>query len=81
MMDFMFFVKTLALTVAVVLVMQIEIGHRSIETHAMSWVQSSAIVAPLNTVAAGGAKLVRDTTKLITAKLSRTQPKTAKKAE
>ena len=35
MMDFFFFVKTFILTVAIVLVMQIQVGDRSFESHAM----------------------------------------------
>lgn len=58
--DVIFFLKTFVLTVAIVLVMQIEVGHRSIEGHAMSWVQSSAIVSPLNTVARSAGKMVHD---------------------
>ena len=41
MMDFFFFVKTFVLTIAIVLVMQIQVGQSTLETHAMGWVQSS----------------------------------------
>lgn len=60
MMDFLFFIKTFVLTIAVVLFMQIEIGSKSIESHAMGWVQSSAVVAPLHEVARGGSRVVQD---------------------
>jgi hypothetical protein len=60
MSDIVFFVKLFCLTVALVLVMQIQVGDASLETHAMSWIQSSLLVAPLNKVARGGAKMVRD---------------------
>ena len=60
MMDFFFFVKTFILTVAIVLVMQIHVGERSLETHAMSWVQSSSVTEPLHGVARGAAKVVHD---------------------
>ena len=60
MTDIYFFLKTMALTIAIVLVMQIEVGTRTLEGHAMSWVQSSAVVAPLKTVARGASKLVKD---------------------
>lgn len=59
-MDILFFAKTFALTIAIVLVMQIEVGSRSLENHAMSWVQTSSITAPLHGVARGGSRLVRD---------------------
>lgn len=69
MMDFLFFVKTFLLTVAVVVMMQIKVSDKSIESHAMSWVQSSAVVAPLNGVAKGAAKMARDLTAMISAKI------------
>lgn len=62
MTDMMFFVKTFLLTVVLVLAMQLRVGRHTIEHHAMSFVQSSAIVAPLNGVANGAAKMVRDIT-------------------
>lgn len=64
-MDFLFFSKTFLLTLAIVVLMQIQVGERSIESHAMSWVQTSAIVSPLNNVAQGGAKAFRDFTHYI----------------
>ena len=69
MMDFFFFVKTFALTVLIVLLMQIQVGGKSVESHALGWVQSSAVVSPLNSVAGGGAKLVRDVTRAVSASL------------
>ena len=60
MSEFIFFVKTFVLTIAIVLVMQIQVGERSLEVHAMSWVQSSAITTPLNGVKRGAAKMVHD---------------------
>ncbi len=61
-MDFLFFVKTFILTVAIVLMMQIQVGTSTLESHAMSWVQSSSVASPLNTVARGAAKLFHDVT-------------------
>lgn len=62
MMDFLFFVKTFILTVAIVLVMQIQVGNNTLESHAMTWVQSSSVAAPLNSVARGAAKMFHDVT-------------------
>lgn len=64
-MDFMFFIKTVFLTVAIVLLMQIQVGKQTIETHTLSWVQSSAITGPINTVAKGAGKLIHDITEQI----------------
>ncbi len=61
MSDIFFFLKTLILTVAVVLVMQVQVGERTIENHALGWVQSSPIAAELNAVAKGAAKLIKET--------------------
>ena len=78
MMDFVFFVKTFILTVAIVLLMQIQVGSNSIENHAMSFVQSSTIVAPLNTVARGGAKIIRDLTQAVSSRVKRNTKKNKK---
>jgi hypothetical protein len=75
MMDFLFFVKTFFLTIAIVLFMQIQVGSSSIETHAMNFVQSSAIVAPLNTVAKGAAKMIRDVTQTVSARVKKNTKK------
>lgn len=75
MMDILFFVKTFLLTIAIVLVMQIQVGEKSLETHAMSFVQSSAVVAPLNGVAKGAAKMVRDLTETISISVHRNSKK------
>jgi hypothetical protein len=60
MSDFLFFIKLFFLTVAVVLVMQIQIGNRSLESHAIGWVQTSSVTMPLNAAAEGGAKIIND---------------------
>jgi hypothetical protein len=60
MMDILFFVKTFVLTVAIVLLLQTPVGDKSLETHAMTWIQSSAVVAPLHSVARGAAKVVHE---------------------
>ena len=70
MIDFMFFVKTFCLTVVIVVLMQIRIGSNSIENHVMGAVQSSMITAPLNSVAHGGAKLIRDVTQSISSRVT-----------
>lgn len=78
MMDFLFFVKTIFLTIAIVLLMQIQIGERSLENHAMSFVQSSMVVAPLNSVARGAAKFIRDITQTISISVKRNSKKNKK---
>ena len=80
MMDFMFFVKTFLLTIAIVLLMQLQVGSKSIETHAMMFVQSSTIASPLNSVARGAAKMARDLTQKISSRVQ-SNTKKAKKEE
>lgn len=77
-MDFLFFVKTCALTIAIVLLMQIQVGSASIENHAMGFVQSSMITSPLNTVARGAAKMIRDLTQNISARVKQNTKKNKK---
>lgn len=60
MMDFFFFIKMFILTIAIVLVMQIQFDNQSLETHAMSWVQSAAVIGPLHGIKRGAAQLVHD---------------------
>jgi hypothetical protein len=66
MMDILFFVKTFILTIAIVLVMQIQVGDHSLETHAMSWVQTSGAAGPLGEVARGAAKMTHDLSHKVT---------------
>lgn len=65
-MDFFFFVKTFILTVAIVLVMQIQVGDKSLETHAMGWVQASGAAGPLSDVARGASKITHDLSHRVT---------------
>jgi hypothetical protein len=80
MSDLIFFIKLFCLTVALVLVMQIQVGERSLESHAMGWVQTSALVAPLNTVAQGAAKAARDLSSTIHASIEKNTGKKKKEA-
>jgi len=60
MSEILFCIKTFVLTVAIVLAMQIQVGERTIESHALAWVQTSPLVQPLNRVAQGAAKAAQD---------------------
>jgi hypothetical protein len=81
MIDFMFFIKTLALTVAIVMLMQIQIGDRTVEKHAVLFVQSSTVASPLNTVARGASKLIHDVTGKIWSGVHHNVKKKAKKED
>ncbi len=60
MRDLIFLVKAILLTTIIVLILQIQVGQRTLETHALIWIHTSPLIAPLNTVAQGAAKLYRD---------------------
>ena len=70
MMDIFFFIKTFILTIAIVLVMQVQVGDRSIETQAMSWVHSSGVGSPLGDVARGASRMTHDLSRKITGLIS-----------
>lgn len=78
MSEFFFFMKLFLLTIALVLVMQIQVGERSLESHAMGWVQTSALVQPLNSIAVGGAKVIKDLTAKISGSVSQNSGKKKK---
>lgn len=58
--ELLFFLKTFAIGLAVILLMQLKVGENTVEAHAMTFVHSSTVVEPLRAVANGGAKLLQD---------------------
>ena len=72
MMDFYFFLKTMALTLAVVILMQIKIGNKSLEDQALMFFRSSMVEEPLTKMAHGGVKMARDAVKAIQDKINGT---------
>ena len=60
MREVFFCIKTFVLTIAIVIVMQVQVGERTLENHALAWVQTSPLVSPLNTVAQGAAKMIKE---------------------
>lgn len=60
MMDLLFFVKTVAVTLLLVVVLQIKVGPSSLENHAVTFFKGSTVSQPLTQVAQGGAKIVRE---------------------
>ncbi len=62
MSEVFFCIKTFVLTIAIVMVMQVQVGDRTLENHALAWVQTSPLVTPLNSVAHGAAKMIREMT-------------------
>lgn len=61
MMDFFFFVKTFIFTAAVVLLLQIQIGKKTVEIHVRDSVKGSIAASFIGNAAHGGALVVKDT--------------------
>jgi hypothetical protein len=57
--DIIFVIKTLVVTVALVVMMQIKIGPQTIEQRALAWIHHSVAVEQLQEVAAGAVKAGR----------------------
>ncbi|MCB0408057.1 MAG: hypothetical protein KDD34_07635 [Bdellovibrionales bacterium] len=53
--------KSIAVTILIVLLLQIKIGNDTVEDQAVFWFRSSSIVQPIQTVVDGGVKLIRNT--------------------
>ena len=53
-------IKTLVLTLAVIVLLQIKIGDATLEQKTMHWFRTSSLTSPVQEVANGGARLVRD---------------------
>ena len=69
MVDFFFFVKTLLLTIFVVLLLQIEVGKKTVETHVHDWMAGSVAAGFLGNAAHGGANFLKDASFKITKKI------------
>ncbi|MBX3020623.1 MAG: hypothetical protein KF799_03010 [Bdellovibrionales bacterium] len=79
MSEFFYVIKLFLLTLVIVLVMQIQIGERTFESHAMSWLHTSALVAPLNMAATGGAKMIKDLTAKVNSSITKNSDKNVEK--
>ena len=60
MSELFFILKSILLTLVVVVLMRIKIGPLTLEERTTSWVQSAAITLPIQEVANGGVKLIRE---------------------
>lgn len=69
MIDFFFFVKTLFLTLIVVLLLQIQVGSKTVEGHMHEWMEGSVAASFLGNAAHGGAIIIKDTTAALTKKM------------
>ncbi|MCB0350723.1 MAG: hypothetical protein KDD38_06035 [Bdellovibrionales bacterium] len=58
--DLFFFVRVMVITIVVVLLMQIRWGNTTIENHAMNFISSSSVVKPIDDVASGTVRFIRN---------------------
>ena len=69
MMDFFFFMKTLVLTIIVVLLLQIEVEQKTVENHIHDYMVGSIAAGFLGHAAHGGAHIIKDGTRFVTQKM------------
>lgn len=70
MFNFLFILKTFALSVLLLILLQVEVASVSMETRAMRFVRGSSIVEPLRNVSQGGAKLLSEGASFVSDKFS-----------
>lgn len=58
--DLFFFMRVMVITVVVVLLMQIRWGNQTIEHHTMNFITSSSFVEPIDDVANGAVRFIRN---------------------
>ena len=58
--DLLFFIKTIVLTLVVIMLLQIKVGEHTLEQRATTWARKSAVAASLQEVAHGGVLALRD---------------------
>lgn len=69
MIDFFFFMKTLFLTLIVVLCLQIDVGGQTAEKQIHAWMQNALVTGFLSHAAHGGAHMIKDATHKLTEKM------------
>ena len=77
MADFIFVLKCAIVTVAIVVLLQIKIGQRSIEGHTMTWIHHSAVSRHLQDVAEGAVKVGVEAKRGVSSLIGSDQPQEA----
>ncbi|MEZ0392512.1 MAG: hypothetical protein ACAH59_09865 [Pseudobdellovibrionaceae bacterium] len=60
MLELMFVLKSLALSVVVMMCLQVKVGSSSLETHAEHWIQTSSVSNYLQKVSSGAVLAIRN---------------------
>lgn len=79
MLDFFFFLKTMLLTLVVVLLLQFEVGNKTVETHVHDWMVGSVATGFIGNAAHGGANFLKDASFKVTKKIKEHMGAKAKK--
>tara|TARA_B100000749_G_scaffold280893_1_gene280413 strand:+ start:14237 stop:14719 length:483 start_codon:yes stop_codon:yes gene_type:complete len=58
--DILFFIKTIVMTLVVVVLLQVKIGEFTLEQRATQWARQSSVAKPIQDVAHGGLLALRD---------------------
>lgn len=77
MSEFMFVIKGLFIAVMITICMQMKVGHAPLETHFMSWVETSAVPVYLQGVATGAVVAIKNAGKAGSEFLGQTFGKTS----
>ena len=70
MSEFYFVIKSFFIAILIIFIMQIKWGETTIEEKSMRWIATSPIVLPLQDVATGGVKAIREFWKTVTSKVN-----------
>lgn len=65
-----FFIKSLLFTFLLVILLQIRVGDFTLEERATLWAQKSVLIQPLELVAQGATKVVRDSWRRVTGNIN-----------
>lgn len=75
-----FFIKSLVIAFVAVLFMQIEVGNDTIEGHILYFARNSNVTQPIQTVASGAAKAVRNGWNTVTKWVNHNKPSVGERA-
>ncbi len=79
--EVMFVIKSLIVTVVLIVCLQIRVGQRTVEGHAMSWIHHSSISQHLQDVAEGAVKVANKGKSVITGLIGSSEPAEQKATE
>jgi ABC-type molybdate transport system substrate-binding protein len=79
--EVVFVIKSLIMTIVVIVCLQIRVGQQTVEGHAMNWIHNSAISQHLQDVAEGAVKLAVEGKKAVVEFIGSSSTSDFRKAE